>query len=75
MVSSLPRLVIKSMKHIEKVWRLFASEVYSNGKQYFSVQELKEVLNKAWKKLDEKSLKPFLVKVQELIIKNGDNMH
>ena len=25
-----------------------------------SVQDLKEALNKAWKELDEKSLKPFL---------------
>ena len=35
------------------------------------------LLNKAWKKLDEKSLKPFLDslknRVQELIIKKGDN--
>ena len=63
---------------IENVWELLAREVYSNGKQYFSVQELKDALNKAWKKLDEKSLKPFLVSlkiVKELIIKKGDNKH
>ena len=64
---------------IENVWGLLAGEVYSNGKQYFSVQELKDALNKTWKKLDEKSLKPFLVllknRVQELIIKKGDNKH
>ena len=62
---------------IENVWGLLAGEVYSNGKQYFSAQELKDDLNKTWKKLDEKSLKPFLVllknRVQELIIKKGDN--
>ena len=44
-----------------------------------SVQELKDALNKAWKKLDEKSLKPFLVslknRVQKLIIKKGDKKH
>ena len=40
---------------IEKVWGVLAREVYSNGKQYFSVQELKDALNKAWKKLNEKS--------------------
>ena len=54
-------------------------QVYSNGKQYFSVQELKDALNNAWKKLDEKSLKPFLVslknRVQKLIIKKGDKKH
>ena len=64
---------------IENVWGLLAGEVYSNGKQYFSVQELKDALNKAWKKLDEKSLKPFLDslknRVKELIIKKGDNKH
>ena len=64
---------------IENVWGLLAGEVYSNGKQYFSVQELKNALNKAWKKLDEKSLKPFpgFIKnrVQELIIKKGDKKH
>ena len=40
---------------IENVWGLLAREVYSNGKQYFRVQELKDALNKAWKKLDEKA--------------------
>ena len=40
---------------IENMWGLVISEVYSNGKQYFSVQELKDALNKAWKKLNEKS--------------------
>ena len=64
---------------IENVWGLLAGEVYSNGKQYFSVQELKDALNKAWKKLDEKCLKPFLVslknRVQKLIIKKGDKKH
>ena len=61
---------------IENVWGLLAGEIYSKGKQYFSVQELKDALNKAWKKLDEKNLKPFLVslknRVQKLIIKKGD---
>ena len=56
---------------IENVWGLLAGEVYSNGKQYFGAQELKDDLNKTWKKLDEKSLKPFLVslknRVKELI--------
>ena len=64
---------------IENVWGLLVGEVYSNGKQYFSVQELKNALNKTWKKLDEKSLKPFLVslknRVQGLIIKKVDNKH
>ena len=64
---------------IENVWGLLAREVYSNGKQYFSVQELKDALNKDWKKLDEKSLKPFLDslknRVQVLIIKKGDKIH
>ena len=64
---------------IENMWGLLAGEVYSNGKQYFSVQELKDALNKAWKKLDEKSLKPFLVslknRIQKLIIKKGDKKH
>ena len=62
-----------------EVWGLHAREAFSNGKQYFSVQELKDALNKAWKKLDEKSLKPFLDslknRVQELIIKKGDKIH
>ena len=52
---------------IENVWGLIAGEVYSNGKQYFSVQELKDALNKAWKKLDEKSLKPFLVSLKNRV--------
>ena len=64
---------------IENVWGLLAGEVYSNGKQYFSVQELKDALNKTWKKRDEKSLKPFLDslknRVKELIIKKGDKIH
>ena len=45
---------------IENMWGLLAREVYSNGKQYLGVQELKDAFNKAWKKLDEKSLIPFL---------------
>ena len=52
---------------IENMWGLLARE------------ELKDALNKAWKKLDEKSLRPFLVslknRVQKLIIKKGDNKH
>ena len=40
---------------IENVRGLLAREVHPNGKQYFSVQELKDALNKAWKKLDEKA--------------------
>ena len=62
---------------IANVWGLLAGEVYSNGKQYFSVQELKNALIKAWKELDENSLKPLLDslknRVHELIIKKGDN--
>ena len=66
------------MNPIENMRGLLAREVYCNGKQYFSVQELKDALNKAWKKLDEKSLKHFLDslnRVQELIIKKGDKIH
>ena len=61
---------------IENVWGLVSREVYPNGKKYSRVQERKEALNEAWKKLDEKSFKPFLDSlqngVQELIIKKGD---
>ena len=64
---------------IENMQGLLARKVYSNGKQYSSVQELKEALNKACKELDEKSLKPFLDslknRVEELIIKKGGKIH
>ena len=43
------------LKPIENVRGLIAGKVYSNGKQYFSVQELKDALNKTWKKLDERA--------------------
>ena len=59
--------------------RLLARKVYSNGKQYSSVPELKNILDKAWKELDEKSLRSFLDslknRIHELIIKKGDKIH
>ena len=68
----------RDLNPIENMWGLLAREVYSNGKQYFSVQELKDALNKAWNKLDKKSLKPFLDslknRVQELIIKKENKI-
>ena len=64
---------------IEKVWGLLSRSVYSNGKQYFIVQELKDDLNEAWKELDEQGLKPFLDSlksiVQQLIVKKGCKIH
>ena len=48
-------------------------------KQYSSDQELKDALNKAWKELSKKSLKPFLDSlkngIQELINRKGDKMY
>ena len=69
---------VSTVTNLEMV-QSFLSNVPLQSKPYSSVLELKDALNKAWKELDEKSLKRFLDslknRVKELIIKKGDKIY
>ena len=60
---------------IENVWGILARRVYSNGRQFQSVKELREAVFRAWKDFTAQDLRPFIEsmksRVSDVLLGNG----
>ena len=64
---------------IENIWRKLSSEIYKEGRQYDTVNDLKNAIMSAWGNLNEDYLTKLISsmknRVFEVINKNGGVTH
>lgn len=53
---------------IENLWGIMVRSVYKHGKQYNSVQTLKDAIKKAWIEIEPETLKKLTLSMKERLI-------
>lgn len=64
---------------IENMWGLLVKRVYGGGRQFASVDQLKQVLIQEWEEIDQKVIQNLFNSMDnrlfEVILKNGNKTH
>lgn len=64
---------------IENVWGILSNKVYSNGRQFENVAEIKKAIIEEWTKIEEQTLKNLVIsmpkRLAEVISNHGGSTH
>jgi hypothetical protein len=67
------------MNPTENLWGILSRKVYSNGRQFNSISDLKQAINESWEEIEVSTLKKLIDsmpnRIFELITKKGSKTH